>query len=165
MLAPTLHVTYSGKWDVSTCVLRSFASAVEVLGHEDPRIGLRLSSQVYALGSALINFKQASQYRSTTRVAKDGTVLALYGEIDLESASRFERDINAHTSKYTPESCVLDASELAYIDSSGFAVLCRLAARMPVEIRNASNWLVLLFEIVSLPNTRVIPIGPVHHIP
>lgn len=49
--------------------------------------------------------------------------VALTGEIDHHCAKTYIRAITAKIEAYTPEICVLDFSEVSFVDSSGIAVV------------------------------------------
>lgn len=49
--------------------------------------------------------------------------VALTGEIDHHRAKTYIQAIAAKIQAYTPESCVLDFSEVSFVDSSGIAVV------------------------------------------
>jgi len=49
--------------------------------------------------------------------------VALTGEIDHHSARHYIQAIRGKIEAYTPEICVLDFSEVTFIDSSGIAVV------------------------------------------
>lgn len=49
--------------------------------------------------------------------------VALTGEIDHHSAKEYIRAISAKIEAYTPDICVLDFTEVTFVDSSGIAVV------------------------------------------
>ena len=49
--------------------------------------------------------------------------VALTGEIDHHCAKHYIRAIAAKIDSYTPEECVLDFTEVSFMDSSGIAVV------------------------------------------
>ena len=49
--------------------------------------------------------------------------VALTGEIDHHCAKHYIQAISAKIEAYTPEECVLDFSEVTFVDSSGIAVV------------------------------------------
>lgn len=49
--------------------------------------------------------------------------VALTGEIDHHCAKHYIQAIAAKIEAYTPETCVLDFSEVSFVDSSGIAVV------------------------------------------
>ena len=49
--------------------------------------------------------------------------VALNGEIDHHCAKSYIQAISAKIEAYTPEVCVLDFSEVSFVDSSGIAVV------------------------------------------
>lgn len=49
--------------------------------------------------------------------------VALTGEIDHHRAKQYIQAIAAKIEAYTPQSCVLDFSEVTFVDSSGIAVV------------------------------------------
>lgn len=49
--------------------------------------------------------------------------VALTGEIDHHCAKNYIKAIGAKIDSYTPEECILDFSEVSFMDSSGIAVV------------------------------------------
>lgn len=49
--------------------------------------------------------------------------VALTGEIDHHSARHYIQAISAKIEAYTPDICILDFSEVSFVDSSGIAVV------------------------------------------
>lgn len=49
--------------------------------------------------------------------------VALTGEIDHHCAKHYIKAIVAKIDSYTPEECILDFSEVSFVDSSGIAVV------------------------------------------
>jgi anti-anti-sigma factor len=70
----------------------------------------------------------------------DGTLhIVLRGELDILSVEALQPEIAAALA-YEASLVVVDAAELTYVDSSGLAVLLRLARRHgDLEVRHASN--------------------------
>jgi len=59
-----------------------------------------------------------------TSFLEDGTLtVVLTGEIDHHCAKRYIQAIDAKVEAYTPAVCILDFSEVSFIDSSGVAVV------------------------------------------
>ena len=59
-----------------------------------------------------------------TSFLQDGNLtVALTGEIDHHCAKNYIRAIAAKIEAYTPSICILDFSEVTFIDSSGIAVV------------------------------------------
>lgn len=59
-----------------------------------------------------------------TSFLQDGRLtIALTGEIDHHRARSYIERIAAKIEAYTPEECVLDFSEVTFVDSSGIAVV------------------------------------------
>ena len=59
-----------------------------------------------------------------TSFLEDGRLtVALTGEIDHHCAKNYIRAIGAKIDSYTPEECILDFSEVSFMDSSGIAVV------------------------------------------
>ena len=56
--------------------------------------------------------------------------IALTGEIDHHCARGYIEKIGAKIEAYTPEECVLDFSEVSFMDSSGIAVVINSMRRM-----------------------------------
>ena len=62
--------------------------------------------------------------------------VALTGEIDHHCAKAYIRAISSKIEAYTPETCVLDFSEVSFVDSSGIAVVINaLRAMTQIEGR------------------------------
>ena len=60
--------------------------------------------------------------------------VALTGEIDHHCAKGYIRAIGAKIEAYTPDLCILDFSEVTFVDSSGIAVVIN-ALRSMTQIR------------------------------
>lgn len=59
-----------------------------------------------------------------TSFLEDGNLtVVLTGEIDHHCAKRYIQAIDAKVEAYTPALCILDFSEVSFIDSSGVAVV------------------------------------------
>ncbi len=59
-----------------------------------------------------------------TSFLEDGRLtVALTGEIDHHCAKMYIQAIAAKIESYTPELCILDFSEVSFVDSSGIAVV------------------------------------------
>ncbi len=59
-----------------------------------------------------------------TSFLEDGRLtVALTGEIDHHCAKHYIRSINAKIESYTPDICILDFSDVSFMDSSGIAVV------------------------------------------
>ena len=59
-----------------------------------------------------------------TSFLEDGRLtVALTGEIDHHCAKTYIQSIAAKIEAYTPEICILDFSEVTFVDSSGIAVV------------------------------------------
>lgn len=56
--------------------------------------------------------------------------IALTGEIDHHRARSYIEKIAAKIDAYTPEECVLDFSDVSFVDSSGIAVVINSMRRM-----------------------------------
>jgi anti-sigma B factor antagonist len=85
-------------------------------------------------------------------------VVELIGEIDISNAERLsatlDRLIDGET---TP--LVVDLAKLEFMDSSGIAMLLKVAARVDsIEIRNPSNVVRRIIECTGL--TDVLHLGP-----
>ena len=52
------------------------------------------------------------------------------GELDQHEARRMLRSLDELLDEYLPRDCVLDLSELSFMDSSGIAVILRVSRRM-----------------------------------
>ena len=59
-----------------------------------------------------------------TSFLEDGRLtVALTGEIDHHRAKHYIKAIGAKIESYTPDVCILDFSEVSFVDSSGIAVV------------------------------------------
>ena len=56
--------------------------------------------------------------------------VALTGEIDHHTAKTFIQAISAKIEAYTPDVCILDFSEVTFVDSSGIAVVINALRNM-----------------------------------
>lgn len=66
-----------------------------------------------------------------TSFLEDGKMtVALTGEIDHSCAKGYIQAIAAKIEAYTPEICVLDFSEVSFVDSSGIAVVINALRNM-----------------------------------
>ena len=54
----------------------------------------------------------------------------LCGELDHHQAKETIRSVDELVDEYLPRDCVLDLSELSFMDSSGIALIIRLSRRM-----------------------------------
>ena len=57
-------------------------------------------------------------------------IIALTGEIDHHRAKSYIERIAAKIDAYAPEECILDFSEVSFVDSSGIAVVINSMRRM-----------------------------------
>jgi stage II sporulation protein AA (anti-sigma F factor antagonist) len=66
-----------------------------------------------------------------TSFLEDGRLtVALTGEIDHHCAKHYIKAIVAKIDSYTPQECILDFSEVTFIDSSGVAVVINALRNM-----------------------------------
>ena len=66
-----------------------------------------------------------------TSYLQDGRLtIALTGEIDHHRARSYIEGIAAKIEAYTPEECILDFSEVTFVDSSGIAVVINSMRQM-----------------------------------
>ncbi len=66
-----------------------------------------------------------------TSFLDDGVLtIALTGEIDHHRAKSYIEKITAKIEAYTPDECILDFSEVSFIDSSGIAVVINSMRQM-----------------------------------
>lgn len=66
-----------------------------------------------------------------TSYLHDGILtIALTGEIDHHCARSYIEKIGAKIEAYAPEHCILDFSEVSFVDSSGIAVVINSMRRM-----------------------------------
>ena len=56
--------------------------------------------------------------------------VALTGEIDHHCAKNYIQTINGKIEAYTPEECILDFTEVTFVDSSGVAVVINALRNM-----------------------------------
>ena len=82
-----------------------------------------------------------------TSYLQDGVLtIALTGEIDHQCAKQYILAISAKIEAYTPQTCILDFSEVTFVDSSGIAVVIN-ALRSMTQIEGK----LLLTGIASQP--------------
>jgi anti-sigma B factor antagonist len=85
-------------------------------------------------------------------------VLTLRGELDMSSAVKFRQTIEQLVESHDAE-LVFDLAELAFMDSSGIAVLVYAANNFgPVELRNSSPIIRRIIEATGL--TRFLRLDP-----
>lgn len=72
--------------------------------------------------------------------------VALTGEIDHHCAKQYIQAIAAKIEAYTPEQCILDFSEVTFVDSSGIAVVINALRAM-----NQIEGTLMLTGIASQP--------------
>ena len=91
----------------------------------------------------------------------DGTLhIVLRGELDILSVEALQPEIEAALA-YEASLVVVEAAELAYVDSSGLAVLLRLARRHgDLEVRHASNILRQAITAAGLAGRLRLASGP-----
>ena len=66
-----------------------------------------------------------------TSFLQDGKLtVALTGEIDHHCAKRYISSIEAKVEAYTPKVCILDFSDVSFMDSSGIAVVINALRNM-----------------------------------
>lgn len=66
----------------------------------------------------------------STAFASGRLTIFLAGELDHHEAKTTIRTIGELLDEYMPRDCVLDMSELSFMDSSGIAVIIRVSRRM-----------------------------------
>ena len=59
----------------------------------------------------------------TSFLENGNLTIALTGEIDHHCAKSYIHAINAKIEGYTPDTCILDFSDVTFVDSSGIAVV------------------------------------------
>ena len=80
----------------------------------------------------------------------DGTTVALGGDLDIAGVAELERPL-AEVLAREPQPLELDLSELAFLDSSGVAVLVRLANHFgSVRTRSATGPVRRVIEVLGL---------------
>ena len=84
--------------------------------------------------------------RLTSYLENGRLTIALTGEIDHHCAKNYIQTIAAKIEAYTPEVCILDFSEVTFVDSSGIAVVIN-AMRSMTQIEGK----LLLTGIASQP--------------
>lgn len=84
--------------------------------------------------------------RFTSFLESGHLTIALTGEIDHHCAKQYIQAIQAKIEAYTPDVCVLDFSEVSFIDSSGIAVVIN-ALRAMTQIEGK----LMLVGIASQP--------------
>jgi anti-sigma B factor antagonist len=90
--------------------------------------------------------------RLTVREPADGTgmTLALGGDLDIAGVAELERPL-AEVLACAPQPLQLDLAELAFLDSSGIAVLIRLANHFgSVRTRSATEPVRRVIEVLGL---------------
>jgi len=78
--------------------------------------------------SPLDHLSQQTELAIVTRSEADALILALSGELDLDSSSLLEQEIEAGAANGSPH-LVIDLSGLEFIDSSGLRTLLRAHER------------------------------------
>ncbi len=66
----------------------------------------------------------------TSFLENNRLTIALNGEIDHHRARAYIDTIAAKIEAYTPDDCILDFSEVSFVDSSGIAVVINTMRRM-----------------------------------
>lgn len=66
------------------------------------------------------------------KTAYSGGRLSIYlcGELDHHEARKLMRGIDELLDEFLPRDCILDLSELSFMDSSGIAVIIKISRRM-----------------------------------
>ena len=84
--------------------------------------------------------EKASGIKSRYVMEKDGILkLSFVGELDHHDAKTTMKTVDGLIDEYLPHDCILNLSELTFMDSSGIAVLLRAAAIVPaIRIEGAS---------------------------
>jgi len=85
-------------------------------------------------------------------------VLRLGGEIDMASVGNLRVTIDAIRQRRAPTTVIFDLEELRFMDSSGLALLLRIASQVPVEVRNPSAVVRRVIELSGL--TATLPMTP-----
>ena len=79
----------------------------------------------------IIRFTQGGYVLHFTSFLDDGRLtVALTGEIDHHCAKGYIEAIAAKIEAYTPDECILDFSEVSFMDSSGIAVVINALRNM-----------------------------------
>ena len=94
-----------------------------------------------------------------TSFLEDGRLtVALTGEIDHHCAKHYIKAIGAKIDSYTPEECILDFSEVSFMDSSGLAVVINaLRGMTQKELAEKTG--------IRPPTVSAICVGTVKHLP
>jgi len=88
---------------------------------------------------------------SPFKATRDGEVLRIVGEIDLGSASEFEDAVLAITGE--GDDCIIDLSDLTFIDSTGIRAVIRVADRCSptaLVLRSPRPNVLKVFDITGL---------------
>jgi anti-sigma B factor antagonist len=89
---------------------------------------------------------------ASAREENGTTIVYLSGELDLTSAGQFSTAIDAALASH-PETLILDASGLTFMDSSGIVLLVSAAQRaQEVQVRDPSPIVRRLIELTGLSN-------------
>ena len=79
-------------------------------------------------------------------------VLRVSGELDLSTVPLVEHELQPFLAA-TPSRIVFDMSGVEFMDSSGIAMLLRVAEKAPVEIRSPSAAVQLIIRATGLTET------------
>ena len=103
------------------------------------------------------NDNASARFAAIYDEADDGSILRVFGEVDLATSPEFEKSVQSATMHGKP--VAIDLSECAYIDSSGLTVLARAAKRykVPLEVIVApKSHVARVMEITSFG--KILPI-------
>lgn len=93
--------------------------------------------------------------RSTVDYQNGILTICLIGELDHSAASSAMRAVEMAVEEYMPRQCLLDFSNLSFMDSSGIAVILKTERLMQqmgggTAIQNANAQVVRVLEIAGL---------------
>ncbi len=93
----------------------------------------------------------------TTKTKGKHKIFELVGSLDIYSASKMKKEINAVVDEEEIESLVLDMAKVTHMDSSGIALLANLQKKMKTEgskfaLLNVTNDIMAVLKLSSLDN-------------
>jgi anti-anti-sigma factor len=93
----------------------------------------------------------------TTKTKGKHKIFELVGSLDIYSASKMKKEINAVVDEQEIESLVLDMAKVTHMDSSGIALLANLQKKMKTEgskfaLLNVTNDIMAVLKLSSLDN-------------
>jgi anti-anti-sigma factor len=93
----------------------------------------------------------------TTKTKGKHKIFELVGSLDIYSASKMKKEINAVVDEQEIESLVLDMAKVTHMDSSGIALLANLQKKMKTEgskfaLLNVTSDIMAVLKLSSLDN-------------